>query len=57
MGSLKINPSLIIIILAILQFIEIGECRIFETSMKFSNFGRNKGWIYLDKMTFAPGKV
>lgn len=25
--------------------------------MKFSNFGKNNGWIYLDKMTFAPGTV
>ncbi len=31
--------------------------RVFETSMKFSNFGKNDGWIYLDKMSFAPGTV
>jgi len=25
--------------------------------MKLSNLGSNDGWIYLDKMTFAPGEV
>ncbi len=25
--------------------------------MKFSNIGFNHGWIYLDKMSFAPGTV
>jgi hypothetical protein len=25
--------------------------------MKFTNFGRHEGWIYLDKMSFAPGTV
>ena len=29
--------------------------RHFETSVKFTLLGRNKGWVYLDKMTFAPG--
>jgi len=31
--------------------------RVFETSMKFSNIGKHDGWVYLDKMTFAPGIV
>jgi hypothetical protein len=25
--------------------------------MKFSNLGINRGWLYLDKMSFAPGTV
>lgn len=25
--------------------------------MKFSYIGSNNGWVYLDKMSFAPGKV
>lgn len=29
--------------------------RHFETSLKFTLFARNKGWVYVDKMTFAPG--
>lgn len=31
--------------------------RTFETQMKFSNFGKSDGWIFLDKMSFAPGTV
>jgi hypothetical protein len=31
--------------------------RYFETSFKFTLFGRNKGWVYIDKMTFAPGNA
>lgn len=38
-------------------FIYLSSSRLFQTTMKFSNFGRNKGWIYLDKMSFAPGTV
>lgn len=37
--------------------IVIAAARYFETSFKFTQFGRNKGWIYLDKMTFAPGNA
>ena len=33
----------------------LTKSRYFETSFKFSLFGRNKGWMYVDKMTFAPG--
>jgi len=33
----------------------LSSGRIFETQFKFSLLGRNKGWVYLDKMTFAPG--
>jgi hypothetical protein len=25
--------------------------------MKYAFIGENKGWVYLDKMTFAPGTV
>lgn len=32
-----------------------SESRYFETALKFTLFARNKGWVYLDKMTFAPG--
>jgi hypothetical protein len=42
-------------ILALL--ITIVHPRILETEFKFSLLGRNKGWIYIDKMTFAPGKA
>lgn len=35
----------------------LSVSRVFETSMKFSNLGKNDGWIYLDKMSFAPGTV
>lgn len=31
--------------------------RYFETSFKFSLLGRNKGWVFVDKMTFAPGNA
>lgn len=43
----------------LLLFYLIWQCwsRIFQTSMKLSNLGINKGWVYLDKMTFAPGIV
>lgn len=43
------------LIIAIL--VSVCACRVFETSMKFTNFGRHEGWIYLDKMSFAPGTV
>lgn len=43
---------LVIILLALAS---LSTGRIFETQFKFSLFGRNKGWVYLDKMTFAPG--
>lgn len=32
-----------------------AQARYFETALKFTLFARNKGWVYLDKMTFAPG--
>ncbi len=47
-------------LIAILCFMfHFWQCqtRIFQTSMKMSNIGINKGWIYLDKMAFAPGTV
>ena len=31
--------------------------RVLETLMKVSFIGRNDGWVFLDKMTFAPGTV
>ncbi len=31
--------------------------RVFQTSMKLSNLGINRSWLYLDKMSFAPGTV
>ena len=36
--------------------LSLMQCRIFESSFKFSLLGRNGGWMYLDKMTFAPGQ-
>ena len=47
---------LITVICLMLHFWE-STARIFQTSMKMSNIGINRGWIYLDKMTFAPGTV
>lgn len=41
----------------ILAFLALAAARIFETEFKFTLFGINKGWIYLDKMTFAPGSA
>jgi hypothetical protein len=35
----------------------LSKQRHFETSMKFTSFARDKGWIFLDKMSFAPGVV
>jgi hypothetical protein len=52
---IRLSPMHICAILALL--IMIASPRIFETEFKFSLLGRNKGWIYLDKMTFAPGKA
>jgi hypothetical protein len=47
----------IITILSLALFFCHSSARIFQTSMKMSNIGINNGWIYLDKMTFAPGTV
>ncbi len=47
---------LITIVCFVFHFWE-SAARIFQTSMKMSNMGINRGWIYLDKMTFAPGTV
>ena len=44
--------KLFLILSSILIFV---SSRYFETTLKFSLFGRNKGWVYVDKMTFAPG--
>lgn len=38
-----------------LLLMALVAARYFETSLKFSLFGRNEGWVYVDKMTFAPG--
>lgn len=35
----------------------LGSARYFQTSFKFSLLGKNKGWVYIDKMTFAPGSA
>jgi hypothetical protein len=43
------------LIIIVLAFANLSSGRIFETQFKFSLFGRNKGWVYLDKMTIAPG--
>lgn len=42
-------------ILSIIILVTFVCSRHFETSFKFSLLGRNKGWVYVDKMTFAPG--
>lgn len=39
----------------LLVLISLSHSRIFETSFKFTLLGRNKGWIFIDKMTIAPG--
>ena len=43
----------------LLVFLFYWQCcsRMFETSMKFSHIAKNNGWIYLNKMSFAPGTV
>lgn len=38
-----------------LLLLALASARFFETSIKFSLFGHNEGWVYVDKMTFAPG--
>lgn len=43
------------LIIFLASLLAMVSSRYFETSFKFSLFGRNKGWIYVDKMTFAPG--
>lgn len=45
------------IFLVLSSLLVLALSRYFETSLKFSLFGKNKGWIYVDKMTFAPGTV
>jgi hypothetical protein len=42
------------ILLSIL-LIQFVSSRYFVTTLKFNLFGINKGWVYIDKMTFAPG--
>jgi hypothetical protein len=42
-------------IIFLIAMVSLSSARILETQFKFTLFGRNKGWIYLDKMTFAPG--
>jgi hypothetical protein len=43
-------------LLAVVCLLVAGaDSRYFETSVKFTLLGRNKGWVYVDKMTFAPG--
>lgn len=42
-------------ILLSIILLQLAYSRYFETSLKFTLFGRNKGWVYIDKMTFAPG--
>lgn len=39
----------------LLLILVASQARHFETTIKFTLFGRNKGWIFIDKMTFAPG--
>lgn len=41
----------------ILVLISLTQSRIFETSFKFDLLGKNKGWIFIDKMTIAPGSA
>jgi hypothetical protein len=48
---------MILKLLAFILFYHQVVARLFETELKFSYFGANQGWLYLDKMTFAPGKV
>lgn len=39
----------------IIALLSIVSSRYYETTIKFTLFGQNKGWVYIDKMTFAPG--
>jgi hypothetical protein len=48
----KISNMTWVVLLLILV---ASQARHFETTIKFTLFGRNKGWIFIDKMTFAPG--
>lgn len=34
-----------------------ASARVFETELKFSLFHLNKGWVFLDKMTFDRGRA
>jgi hypothetical protein len=45
------------VIITIAMMVSLSTARIFETQFKFTLFGINKGWIYLDKMTIAPGNA
>lgn len=42
-------------IIILVTLVVLSQGRIFETQFKFTLLGRNNGWVYLDKMTFAPG--
>ena len=35
----------------------LSDSRIFQSTFQFSLIGRNNGWMYLDKMTFAPDQA
>jgi len=53
----NILHSYMIKIFLLIFFVWLCSSRLFQTSMKFSNLGINRGWLYLDKMSFAPGTV
>lgn len=42
-------------IVFLVALVTLAQGRFFESQYSFTIFGRNKGWIYLDKMTIAPG--
>ena len=51
------NPHMLKQLFMLTILVYLSSSRLFQTTMKFSTFGKNKGWIYLDKMSFAPGTV
>lgn len=42
-------------ILLLATLLHLADSRYYQTSIKFTLFGQNKGWVYIDKMTFSPG--
>lgn len=53
---IKFNSKLVI--LTLLAFcLSLSSPKIIERSINVVTFKRSGGWIYLDRMMFAPGKI
>jgi len=51
-------PSRIILtFLLLLAFLGTTECKLYTRDLRSSNLRIEKGWIYLDRMHFAPGEA